>query len=122
MSNSPHRRILFVRVQREQILASTSSDLDPGPPEAHFTQEPTEFRDETEKELQHVRRDKARLEAELQAAREQVAPESDCFFVAQRSAFVLSAECLYLARGDLSLCQFFFSPYKRPAVFVFELE
>lgn len=107
MSNSPYRRILIFRAQRERILASTESGLDPGPPEAHFIQEPNEFRDETEKELQHVRQDKARLEAELQAAREQVAPERDGFFVAQRSAFVLSAECLYLARGDLSLCRFF---------------
>lgn len=116
MSNSPYRYTLIFRVQRDQILASTESGLDPGPPEAHFVQEPNEFRDETEKELQHVRQDKARLEAELQAAREQVAPQRDCVFV----AFALSAECLYLACGDLSLCQFF--PYKRPAVFVFELE
>lgn len=118
VSNSPYRHILIFRVQREQILASTESGLDPGPPEAHFIQEPSEFRDETEKELQHVRQDKARLEAELQAAREQV--ERDRSFVAQRCAFVLFAECLYLSRGGLSLCQFF--PYKRPAVFVLELE
>lgn len=81
MSNRLHGCIRMFRVQREQILANSESGLDPGPPEAHFSQEPTELRDETEKELQHLRQDKARLEDELQAAREQVAPEKkDCCF------------------------------------------
>ncbi|XP_070708403.1 coiled-coil domain-containing protein 78 [Pempheris klunzingeri] len=68
-----HALIIAYRVQREQILTRPESDLDPGPPEAHFSVEPTELRDETEKELHHLRRDKARLEGQLRAAREQVA-------------------------------------------------
>ncbi len=67
--------MLIFRVQREQILAKPESALDPGPPEAQFSLEPLELRDETEKELQHLRQDKARLEVQLQAAREQVAPK-----------------------------------------------
>ncbi|XP_023273763.1 coiled-coil domain-containing protein 78-like, partial [Seriola lalandi dorsalis] len=55
------------------MLAKPESGLDPGPPEAHFSLEPTELRDETEKELQHLRQDKARLEGQLLAAQEQVA-------------------------------------------------
>ncbi|KAG8009126.1 Coiled-coil domain-containing protein 78 [Nibea albiflora] len=58
--------------QREQIMATPGSSLDPGPPEAHFSLDPAELRDETEKELQHLRQDKARLEGQLQAAREQM--------------------------------------------------
>ncbi|XP_049419684.1 coiled-coil domain-containing protein 78 [Epinephelus fuscoguttatus] len=69
-----HQALLIAyRVQREQILAEPDSCLNPGPPEGHFSLEPTELRDETEKELQHLRQDKARLEGQLQAAREQVA-------------------------------------------------
>lgn len=56
-------------------MARPGSSLDPGPPEAHFSLEPTELRDETEKELQRLRQDKARLEGQLQVAREQVAPK-----------------------------------------------
>ncbi|XP_038592476.1 coiled-coil domain-containing protein 78 [Micropterus salmoides] len=68
-----HALLIAYRVQREQILAKPESGLDPGPPEAHFSLEPTELRDETEREVQHLRQDKARLEGQLQAAREQVA-------------------------------------------------
>lgn len=71
-----------VRVQREQILAKPESGLDSGPPEAHFSLDSSELRDETEKELQHLRQDKARLEGQLQVAREQVAQKKDvCFEV-----------------------------------------
>ncbi|XP_045925682.1 coiled-coil domain-containing protein 78 [Micropterus dolomieu] len=68
-----HALLIAYRVQREQILAKPESGLDPGPPEAHFSLEPTELRDETEREVQHLRQDKARLEGQLQAAWEQVA-------------------------------------------------
>ena len=60
--------ILIFRVQREQILAKPENDLDPGPPEAHFTLESSELRDETEKEQQHSRQDKARPTAGNPAA------------------------------------------------------
>ncbi|XP_044034483.1 coiled-coil domain-containing protein 78 isoform X2 [Siniperca chuatsi] len=73
ITKTHHALLIAYRVQREQILAKLESGLDPGPPEAHFNLEPTELRDETEKELQHLRQDKARLEGQLQAAREQVA-------------------------------------------------
>ncbi|KAI9531814.1 hypothetical protein NQZ68_038207 [Dissostichus eleginoides] len=51
---------------REQILAQPQSGLDPGPPEAPFSLEPSELREETERELQQRRQDEARLEAQLQ--------------------------------------------------------
>lgn len=90
INNWPHGYIVIFRVQREQILAKPESSLDPGPPEAHFSQEPAELRDETEKELQRLRQDKAGLEGQLQEAREQVAPKKDGCFEVDRSAFVLS--------------------------------
>ncbi|XP_068439835.1 LOW QUALITY PROTEIN: coiled-coil domain-containing protein 78 [Clinocottus analis] len=69
-----HQALLIAyRVQRDQILAQMGCGLDPGPPEANFSLEPTELRDEPEKELHHLRQDKARLECQLQAARKQVA-------------------------------------------------
>ncbi|XP_030255337.1 coiled-coil domain-containing protein 78 isoform X3 [Sparus aurata] len=78
-----HALLIAYRVQREQILAKPEIGLDPGPPEAHFSLEHTELRDETAKELQNLRQDKARLEAQLEAARGQVASKKDgCFEVA----------------------------------------
>uniref|UniRef100_A0A3B4XX86 Coiled-coil domain containing 78 n=1 Tax=Seriola lalandi dorsalis TaxID=1841481 RepID=A0A3B4XX86_SERLL len=71
ITKSHHALLIAYRVQREQMLAKPESGLDPGPPEAHFSLEPTELRDETEKELQHLRQDKARLEGQLLAAQEQ---------------------------------------------------
>lgn len=62
----------YPRVQREQILARPDTGLDPGPPEAEFSLEQSELRGDTETELQHLRQDKARLEMELQASREEV--------------------------------------------------
>ncbi|XP_051273988.1 coiled-coil domain-containing protein 78 isoform X1 [Dicentrarchus labrax] len=73
ITKTHHALLIAYRVQREQVLAKPDSGLDPGPPEAHFSLEPTELRDETEKELQHLRQDKARLEGQLQMAQEQVA-------------------------------------------------
>lgn len=65
--------MMLFRLQREQILVKPENGLDPGPPEAHFNLEPTELKDAIEKELQQLHQDKARLEGQLQAAREQVA-------------------------------------------------
>ncbi|KAF1373993.1 hypothetical protein PFLUV_G00244660 [Perca fluviatilis] len=73
ITKTHHALLIAYRVQRELVLAKPESGLDPGPPEACFSLEPTELRHETEKELQHLRQDKARLEGQLQAAREQVA-------------------------------------------------
>lgn len=69
-------------------MATPENGLDPGPPEAHFSLAPTELRDETESELQHLRQDKARLEGQLQAAREEVEYKGDGCFEVDRSAFV----------------------------------
>ncbi|GAA6227978.1 coiled-coil domain-containing protein 78 isoform X1 [Lates japonicus] len=69
MTKTHHALLIAYRVQREQILAKPESlGLDPGPPEAHFSLEPTELRGETENELQRLRQDKARLEGQLQVA------------------------------------------------------
>ncbi|XP_059181200.1 LOW QUALITY PROTEIN: coiled-coil domain-containing protein 78 [Centropristis striata] len=73
ITKTHHALLIAYRVQRDQILANPDSSLDPGPPEASFSLEPSELRDESEKELQHLRQDKARLEAQLQAAQKQVA-------------------------------------------------
>lgn len=84
------------RVQREQILGKPGGDLTPGPPEAHFNLDPSELRDELEKELQHLRQDKARLEGQLQVARQQVVQNKDGFFEVDSPTFLLSGECLFL--------------------------
>ncbi|XP_034425985.1 coiled-coil domain-containing protein 78 [Hippoglossus hippoglossus] len=73
ITKTHHALLIAYRVQREQVLAKPECGLDPGLPEATFSLELTELREETESELQHVRQDKARLEAQLQAALEQVA-------------------------------------------------
>ncbi|XP_029934259.1 coiled-coil domain-containing protein 78 [Myripristis murdjan] len=68
-----HALLIAYRVQREQILSKPDSGLDPGLPEGHFSLDPIEQRGEADRELQRLRQDKARLEGELTAAREQVA-------------------------------------------------
>ncbi|CAB1312281.1 unnamed protein product [Coregonus sp. 'balchen'] len=69
-----HQALLIAyRVQREQVLSQPENGLDPGPPEAHFSLEPSELRGETDRELQLLRQDKARLEGQLREAQEQVA-------------------------------------------------
>ncbi|XP_051795910.1 coiled-coil domain-containing protein 78 isoform X2 [Acanthochromis polyacanthus] len=68
ITKTHHALLIAYRVQRAQILTSSETSLDPGPPEANFSLEPTELRDETEKELQQLRQDKARLEGQLQMA------------------------------------------------------
>uniref|UniRef100_A0A667Y0B0 Coiled-coil domain containing 78 n=1 Tax=Myripristis murdjan TaxID=586833 RepID=A0A667Y0B0_9TELE len=67
-----HALLIAYRVQREQILSKPDSGLDPGLPEGHFSLDPIEQRGEADRELQRLRQDKARLEGELTAAREQV--------------------------------------------------
>lgn len=59
-------------MQREQILAHTESTVEAGPPEAHFSPAEAELRGDTERELQRLREDKSRLEAQLRIAHEQV--------------------------------------------------
>ncbi|KAK1881243.1 Coiled-coil domain containing protein 78 [Dissostichus eleginoides] len=66
ITKTHHGLLIAYRVQREQILAQPQSGLDPGPPEAPFSLEPSELREETERELQQRRQDEARLEAQLQ--------------------------------------------------------
>ncbi|XP_005448307.1 coiled-coil domain-containing protein 78 isoform X3 [Oreochromis niloticus] len=73
ITQTHHALLVAYRLQREQILVKPENGLDPGPPEAHFNLEPTELKDAIEKELQQLHQDKARLEGQLQAAREQVA-------------------------------------------------
>ncbi|KAF3853474.1 hypothetical protein F7725_014162 [Dissostichus mawsoni] len=68
ITKTHHGLLIAYRVQREQILAQPQSGLDPGPPEAPFSLEPSELREETERELQQRRQDEARLEAQLQVA------------------------------------------------------
>uniref|UniRef100_A0AAQ6II85 DUF4472 domain-containing protein n=1 Tax=Anabas testudineus TaxID=64144 RepID=A0AAQ6II85_ANATE len=70
ITKTHHALLIAYRVQREQILATPDGGLDPGPPEAHFSLDTSELRDEIEKELQHLRQDKARLEGQLQVARQ----------------------------------------------------
>lgn len=80
-------------------MAKPDGGLNPGPPEAHFSLDPSELRDETEKEVQHLRQDKARLEGQLQVARQQVVQnKDDCFEVDSPVVvflFFLSVECFY---------------------------
>ncbi|XP_028989914.1 coiled-coil domain-containing protein 78 [Betta splendens] len=73
MTRTHHALLIAYRVQREQILVRPDGGVSPGPPEGHFSLDPSELREETEKELQRLRQDKARLEAQVQAARQQVA-------------------------------------------------
>ncbi|KAK5905826.1 hypothetical protein CgunFtcFv8_001744 [Champsocephalus gunnari] len=57
------RLVWYLRdLPREQILAPPESRLDPGPPEAPFSLEPSELREETERELQQRRQDEAQLQ------------------------------------------------------------
>ncbi|XP_030019121.1 coiled-coil domain-containing protein 78 [Sphaeramia orbicularis] len=73
VTNTHHTLLIAYRAQREQIVAKPECGLNPGPPEGTFSLDPSELRDETEKELQNLRQDKARLEAQLQEAQDQVA-------------------------------------------------
>ncbi|XP_008294878.1 coiled-coil domain-containing protein 78 [Stegastes partitus] len=76
ITRTHHALLITYSVQRDQILANPESGVDPGPPEAHFSPEPAELRDEAEKELQRLRQDKARLEGQLQMAVSQMPAKS----------------------------------------------
>ncbi|KAM9837969.1 coiled-coil domain-containing protein 78 [Aulostomus maculatus] len=73
VTKTHHALLIAYRVQREQILVKPGSGVDPGPPEAHFSLEVSELKDESERELQQLRQDKARLESQLQATQNKVA-------------------------------------------------
>ncbi|XP_007426883.1 coiled-coil domain-containing protein 78 [Python bivittatus] len=57
--------LIAYRMQREQIRLLGSRDLDPGPPEHHFSITDTELLTNTSQELNRLREDKARLEGQL---------------------------------------------------------
>ncbi|XP_069503105.1 coiled-coil domain-containing protein 78 [Ambystoma mexicanum] len=68
-----HESLLIAyRMQREQILAQESNEMDPGPPEHHFTISDTELLSSTTQELNRLREDKARLETQIQELKEKV--------------------------------------------------
>ncbi|XP_046888641.1 coiled-coil domain-containing protein 78 [Hypomesus transpacificus] len=68
-----HQALLIAyRVLREQVLGQPESGLDPGLPEAHFSLQPSELSGEKERELQHLRHDKASLESRLRDAQQQM--------------------------------------------------
>ncbi|XP_051969377.1 coiled-coil domain-containing protein 78 isoform X2 [Xyrauchen texanus] len=77
LSNTYQQLLIAYRLQREQILALPQHTLEAGPPEAHFSPAGTELRGETERELQRLREDKARLESQLKLAQEQIAVLSE---------------------------------------------
>lgn len=61
-----HESLLIVyRMQREQIRSLGSNELDPGPPEYQFALTDAELLTSTSQELNRLREDKARLEAQL---------------------------------------------------------
>ncbi|XP_066496913.1 coiled-coil domain-containing protein 78 [Tiliqua scincoides] len=61
-----HESLLIVyRMQREQIRSLGSNEMDPGPPEYHFALTDAELLTSTSQELNRLREDKAKLEAQL---------------------------------------------------------
>nr|XP_056722397.1 coiled-coil domain-containing protein 78 [Euleptes europaea] len=61
-----HENLLIAyRMQREQIRSLGSDGMDPGPPEHHLAISDAELLTSTSQELNRLREDKARLEAEL---------------------------------------------------------
>ncbi|KAM4698084.1 coiled-coil domain-containing protein 78 [Rhinophrynus dorsalis] len=66
-----HESLLIAyRMQREQILALGSHDVDPGPPEHHFTITDPELQTQSGQELNRLREDKARLESQIHDLKE----------------------------------------------------
>ncbi|XP_072273469.1 coiled-coil domain-containing protein 78 [Pyxicephalus adspersus] len=66
-----HETLLIAyRMQRDQIMALGSNDVDPGPPEHHFSITDPELQSQSMVELNRLREDKARLETEIQDLRE----------------------------------------------------
>ncbi|KAK1795518.1 hypothetical protein P4O66_009934, partial [Electrophorus voltai] len=73
LSNTHQILLAAYRMQREQILSHTEYALEAGPPEADFSPGGEELKGESERELQKLRQDKARLETQLKVAQEQAA-------------------------------------------------
>uniref|UniRef100_A0A8C3HPY8 DUF4472 domain-containing protein n=1 Tax=Chrysemys picta bellii TaxID=8478 RepID=A0A8C3HPY8_CHRPI len=68
-----HENLLIAyRMQREQIQSQGSSEMDPGPPEFHFTITDSELLTSTTQELNQLREDKAKLETQLHELQEMV--------------------------------------------------
>ncbi|XP_053326835.1 coiled-coil domain-containing protein 78 [Spea bombifrons] len=66
-----HESLLIAyRMQREQILALGNQDMDPGPPEHHFSITDPELLSQSAQELNRLREDKSRLEAQVQELKE----------------------------------------------------
>ncbi|XP_034638877.1 coiled-coil domain-containing protein 78 isoform X7 [Trachemys scripta elegans] len=66
-----HENLLIAyRMQREQIQSQGSSEMDPGPPEFHFTITDSELLTSTTQELNQLREDKAKLETQLHELQE----------------------------------------------------
>ncbi|XP_050824218.1 coiled-coil domain-containing protein 78 isoform X1 [Gopherus flavomarginatus] len=66
-----HENLLIAyRMQREQIQSQGSSEMDPGPPEFHFTITDSELLTSTTQELNQLREDKAKLERQLHELQE----------------------------------------------------
>ncbi|CAI9570929.1 unnamed protein product [Staurois parvus] len=68
-----HESLLIAyRMQREQIQALGSSEVDPGPPEHHFSITDPELQSQSALELSRLREDKARLENKILDLKEKV--------------------------------------------------
>ncbi|XP_040296567.1 coiled-coil domain-containing protein 78 isoform X1 [Bufo bufo] len=66
-----HENLMIAyRMQREQILALGDSDVDPGPPEHHFSITDPDLQSQSSLELNRLREDKARLESQIQDLKE----------------------------------------------------
>ncbi|XP_075035208.1 coiled-coil domain-containing protein 78 [Mixophyes fleayi] len=66
-----HESLLIAyRMQREQILVMGNSDVDPGPPEHHFTIADPDLQSQSTLELNRLREDKALLESQIQDLKE----------------------------------------------------
>ncbi|XP_029433145.1 coiled-coil domain-containing protein 78 [Rhinatrema bivittatum] len=66
-----HENLLIsYRMQREQILSLDGNEMDPGPPEHHFTITDAELQTSMTQELSRLREDKARLESQIQELQE----------------------------------------------------
>ncbi|XP_056392780.1 coiled-coil domain-containing protein 78 isoform X2 [Hyla sarda] len=66
-----HENLLIAyRMQREQIMALGSNDVDPGPPEHHFSITDPDLQSQSALELNRLREDKARLESQVQDLKE----------------------------------------------------
>ncbi|KAG8145503.1 hypothetical protein E2320_012029 [Naja naja] len=66
--------LIAYRMQREQIRLLGSHDLDPGPPEHHFSITDAELLTNTSQELNRLREDKANLEGQLYELQMKISP------------------------------------------------